>query len=117
MSSAFDLQMILSRLLSSAPYLIVAFGGIVLCMIRQSRPARVRIAVGCALALQLAQHLVLPFVYNHIFQLLQSSSSSGGMNAGMVVVNLIGSLISATVLGLLLYAAFTRDDRPPTGDH
>jgi D-alanyl-lipoteichoic acid acyltransferase DltB (MBOAT superfamily) len=113
MSNAFDLQMVLSRLIGSAPFLAVAFCGIVLCMVRQSRPARVRIAVGCALALQLASYLVLPFLYNHVFQLLQSRAPTGGIDTGMIVVNLFTAMVSATALGLLLFAAFASDDRPP----
>ena len=115
MSSAFDLQMIFSWLIGAAPFLMVAFSGIVLCMVRQSRPARVRIAVGCALALQLASYLVLPFLYTHIVQVMQMNSQFSGPNggAGMIVINLLSAMVSATALGLLLFAAFSSDDRPP----
>jgi hypothetical protein len=114
MSSAFDPSAVLARILGSAPFLIVAFGGVVLCMIRQSRPARVRIAVACALALQLGSHLVLPYLYQHIIQLTQMNSPySGSGSGGMIVVSLIAASVSATSLGLMLFAAFSTDDRPP----
>ncbi|MBL8852166.1 MAG: hypothetical protein JNG89_21010 [Planctomycetaceae bacterium] len=116
MSSTFDLQMVLTRLVGSAPFLAVAFAGIVLCLARESRPVRVRIAVGCALALQLLSHLVLPFLYTHVAQLMNAQFSGSDGRAGMIAISLVATSVSATALGLLLFAAFSRDDLPPTGD-
>ena len=112
MSSTFDLQMILTRLIGSAPFLIVAFIGIALCLASQSRPAKVRIAVGCALALQLMSHLVLPFLYTYVAQVMNSLFAESNGRATAIAISLIATSISAFALGLLLYAAFSRDDRP-----
>jgi uncharacterized protein YhhL (DUF1145 family) len=110
-SSSFDLSKILAQLLGASPFLLVAVAGLVLCMIRAGRPARVRIAVGCAVALQIGSYLALPLVYSHVFQLVQPMGAD--LNLTLLIVRLFGSLVSGTALALLLYAAFARDDPPP----
>lgn len=112
-SSPFDLSFLLGRLVSSSPGMLVALVGLVLCLIRESRPLRVRLAVGGALAMHLFASLIMPLFYGYILPHLQTPMS-GGSNAGMIVVGLISSSMSAVALGLLLYAAFTNDDRPPS---
>jgi hypothetical protein len=114
-SSFLDLSV---RLLGSSPFLIVAFAGIVLCTNRDSRPTRVRITIGCALGLQMASYLVMPFVSNYIIHLYQSNSIPGGtLSNGMLAVSIFGSSVSAVALALLLWAAFTNDDRPSEFDN
>lgn len=109
-SSFLDLSV---RVLGSAPYLIVAFAGIVLCISRDSRPLRARIAIGCALGLQMASYVVMPFVYNFVFRIYQSNAVPGGITSNsMLAVTLFGSSVSAVALALLLWAAFTTDDPP-----
>ena len=110
-SSPFDLSFLLGRLLGSSPGMLVALAGVVLCLIRDSRPPRVRLAVGGALAIHLFASLVMPLFYGYLIQHLQNAMS-GGPNPGMILINLIASSMSAVALGLLLYAAFTNDDRP-----
>lgn len=109
-SSPFDLSGILVSLLVSFPFLIVAFAGVVVCLVRDSRPNRVRVAVGVALALQLANHLGLRLVSNLIIQHFARTGDNPG--SPLFIVQLAGSLVYATALGLLLYAAFARDDSP-----
>jgi hypothetical protein len=102
------------RLLGMSPLLIVAFAGIVLCVNRDSRPVRVRIAIGCALGLQMASLLVMPFVFSYIIQLYQSNSIPGGtLSNGILALSVFSSSVSAVALALLLWAALTSDDLPP----
>jgi len=107
-SSPFDLSGILGSLLVSFPFLIVAFAGVVICLVRDTRPNRVRIAVGCALALHLANHLGLRLISTLVIQHFTRTGESPGMP--LFVIQLAGSLVYAAALGLLLYAAFTKDD-------
>ena len=62
-SSPFDLSYMFGHIVRGSPFLIVAIAGIALCMTRDSRPLRVRVAVGCALAIQFVAHLILPLFY------------------------------------------------------
>lgn len=111
-SSPFDLSFLFGHIVRASPFLIVAVAGIALCMTRESRPLRVRIAVGCALAIQFAGHLVLPLFYGFLLQSLQSGGAPVGANSlGVMFLGLIGSSASAVALGLLLFAAFAQDER------
>lgn len=111
-SSPFDLSILFSHIVRASPFLIVAFAGIALCMTRESRPLRVRVAVGCALAVQFVGHLILPLFYGYLLQSLQSGGAPvGGNSLGIMLIGLISSSSSAVALGLLLFAAFTRDDQ------
>jgi hypothetical protein len=108
--SPFDLPGIVGSLMVSFPFLVVALAGVVICMVRDSRPTRVRVAVGSALALHLANHLGLRLVSNLMIQHFTRTGENPGMP--LFIVQLVGSLVYATALALLLYAAFARDDQP-----
>ena len=111
-SSPFDLSYMFGHIVRGSPFLIVAIAGIALCMTRDSRPLRVRVAVGCALAIQFVAHLILPLFYGYFLQSLQSGGAPLGANSlGVMFIGLIGSSASAVALGLLLFASFTQDDR------
>lgn len=110
-SSPFDLSKVLSHIAAAAPVLVAAFAGAILCLLRSSRPVRVRIAVACAVAIELGMHLGWPLLVQVVFQ--RFSPGSDAWETGFMMVRLLGSLSSAAVLGLLLYAAFTRDDPAP----
>lgn len=110
-SNPFDASFLFGNLIRSSPFLIVAVAGIALCMTRETRPVRVRVAVGCALAIQFMAHLVLPLIYSLYFTSMQSGGSPlGATSLGVMFIGLIGSSASAVALGLLLFAAFTQDD-------
>jgi len=108
-SNPFDLSSMIGPLMVSAPFLVVAFAGVVICLVRDSRPNRVRVAVGCALALHLLNHLGLGVVSSFIIQ--QATRSGNNVGMPLFVVQMVGSLVYAVALGLLLYAAFTKDDQ------
>ena len=111
-SSPFDASYLFGNLIRNSPFLIVAVAGIALCMTRETRPVRVRVAVGCALAIEFMTHLVLPLIYSLYFMSTRSGGSSmGATSLGVMFIGLIGSSASAVALCLLLFAAFTHDDR------
>ncbi|MFO1091747.1 MAG: hypothetical protein U0992_00325 [Planctomycetaceae bacterium] len=100
------------QLISAIPFLLVAFAGAVVCMIRESRPVRVRIAVGCALAIQLGLRMLMPLVYSQLSRVLSPAISSPN-ETPFIIINLLSSVVWAATLAVLLWAAFTNDDRPP----
>ncbi|MFO1091748.1 MAG: hypothetical protein U0992_00330 [Planctomycetaceae bacterium] len=110
-SSPFDLSFLLGRLIGASPGMLVGLAGLVLCLTRDSRPLRARLAVGGALAIHLFASLIMPLIYGYILPHFQTPAS-GGSRTAVIVVGLISSSMSAVALGLLLYAAFTNDDRP-----
>lgn len=98
------------QLFGAIPFLIVAFAGAVICMIRESRPMRVRIAVGVALAMQLGVRMLGPLMHQQLIRMLPGSSPT---EKPFIIFNLLWSVVSAAALAVLLWAAFTNDDRPP----
>lgn len=106
-----ELQMQLGRLVGAAPWLLLVLGGGVLCLIGESRPVRVRTLVGCAMAIELLQFVVMPLVIQRI---ASEAQQAGGGILTWATVSFVGSLVSAMSLGLLLWAAFTPDE-PPHG--
>lgn len=99
------------QLINNAPFLLAVFAGAVICMVRESRPLRVRVAVGAALVIQLGFRMVMPLVYNQVHRMLQAGKPP--TEGPFLVVNFVLSVIFAATLAVLLWAAFTNDDRPP----
>jgi len=62
-------------------------------------------------AIELGSFLGWPLLVHAIFQ--RFSPSGNAWDAGFMMIRLLSSLSSGAVLGLLLYAAFTRDDPAP----
>jgi hypothetical protein len=94
---------------------MVAFAGAVICMVREPRPVRVRVAVGAALAIQLGVRLASPFILSQLRRMLPASTSPA--NGPMIAMNFAFALVGAFATGLLLWAAFTNDDRSPAQSH
>ena len=104
-------SMMAGRLLVSTPTLLVMVGGVVLCLIGQSRPMRVRVLVGIAIAIQMFNIVVMPIVMQAIISAAQQGGSGvAGVSTQMSVLSLFASSASAVALSLLLWAAFTRDE-------
>ena len=111
--SGFDLSSIAWRILGSSPTLLVLVGGIALCLIRDTRPLRVRVLAGAAVALQLFNVALMPFIFQMVLSMAQQGGGGvAGISMQMTVLSMFSSSISAVALALLLWAAFTHDDRP-----
>jgi hypothetical protein len=111
--SGFDVSMVLGRILGSAPLLLVMVGGLAVCLIRDTRPLRVRVLVGTAIAMQMFNVIVMPVVYTLMIAANQQSGGGvGGLSMQIQLLSLFGSSISGVALALLLWAAFTNDDLP-----
>src|SRR5262245_56521832 len=112
---AFDISMLISRILGTGPFMLMGLVGVVLYVIRESRPLRVRVAVGSALTLAAIDFVFLPLLYGSLVQRLDPGAAPGRAENAYLALNLVSSSISAMVYGLILYAAFTHDDRPASG--
>jgi hypothetical protein len=110
--AGYDFSMILSRLVGSTPMLLVMVAGLFLCLTVGTRPQRVRVLVGIAITIQLFNWLVVPFAMNLVLSLMHSGMMVGGMPWQYMLMSLFSASLSGIALGLLLWAAFTRDDRP-----
>jgi hypothetical protein len=107
--SLIDMQVV--RALGSIPWMLVALGGIVWCMVNASRGPKVRLAVGIALGLQLARFFVLPLVMSNLGLLFGVGASA--TRARIFVDSVVYSIPDSIALGLLLWAAFSSPGREP----
>lgn len=108
-----DLSLFAIGALGSIPTLLVMLAGAVICAVRRSRPLRARVLVGIALVIQLFNFFTAPLVMGVLgsaFSLTDADNTTFAMR--MALMNLYSSSMSAVVLGLLLWAAFTRDEQP-----
>ena len=113
MASQFDPAMLIARVVGAAPFLLVAVVGVVLCLVRESRPVRVRIAAGCAVAIIVGLRLMTPYLFPYVFRLLPMGNTIGEINLAILLFTVMTSTVYAVALGLLLWGAFALDDRPP----
>lgn len=113
MASQFDPAILIARVAGAAPFLLVALVGVVLCLVRESRPVRVRVAAGCAIALVIGLRMALPLLFTHVLSLLPPGGGGSGLDYRFLLYSLVSSVGQAVALGLLLWGAFARDDRPP----
>jgi hypothetical protein len=106
-----ELTRLVSQIVGDSPQLLVAFLGILLCMVRATRPPRVRMAMACALLLMLANRLVLPTLYVKLRQ--HSMRLGGALDDAVEIAHNGRAILTAVAVGLLLYAAFTSDEQLP----
>lgn len=102
MFTAFELPHLLRVVMMAMPVLLVAVPAVVLCMVRESLPRRVRVAVACAVVLQVTNHLVTPLI---TYQISRFASTDTSMNL-YLLVNVSRATAHGIVLALLVYAAF-----------
>ena len=109
----------IARAMGTAPWTIVAIVGLILCLINFSRAPRPSILVGLALAIQLFNTFVLPFVANYLFSLAPAQQMHD-IQARILVNSVLFSIPSAVALALMLWAVFSQvvelNRRPATDD-
>lgn len=110
--SGFDFSMVWGRILASTPVLLVMFGGIALCVMRETRPLRVRVLVGIAIAIQMFNVVVMPIASMILISAAQQGGGGISISAQMMMLSVFASSVSGVSLALVLWAAFTQDDLP-----
>ena len=113
--SDFDTSMFVTQVVGATPTLLAILAGAVVCLTRVSRPSRARVLAGAALAVQLLSLVAMPLVMHAMTSTMRFSVIDDDPQAvavRMALISLVSSSVQAVVLGLLLWAVFTRDDRP-----
>lgn len=100
------------RVLGSAPYLLVLLGGAAVCLACASRTPRKSIMVGLALGIELITFLVMPLISARLFAAWPADATDQ-LNMRILVSALIFSIPKGISLGLLLWAAFSKEPAAP----
>jgi hypothetical protein len=108
---AYDLSYPVLEFVGSAPVLLVAIGGLVVCVFRRSRAARVRTFIGGAIVFLSAAQSIPRIWYAGLVEFLPAAAD-GTTFLRTSVYHLIPSVLIGVSLLLLFRAAMMTDVKP-----